>query len=74
VLGPLERGRRLRNDAIAHLLIPDDPALIVSYETIYGLHDAADQLVTRLYLVYNRNVSAFASHQATLAPHGSARR
>jgi hypothetical protein len=74
MLGQFERGRRLGNDAIAHLLILDDTTLVVTDETIYGLHDAADQLVTRLYRMYNRNVSAFTSHQARLAPHGLARR
>src|SRR6266446_654583 len=39
-----ERGKRLRNDAIAHILVPDDPTPTVSYETIYALHDAAERL------------------------------
>jgi hypothetical protein len=38
-----ERGRRLRNDAIAHVLIPGEPTPELTYETIFSLHDAAEQ-------------------------------
>jgi hypothetical protein len=60
----LERGRRLRDDAIAHLLIRDDATPEVTYETIYGLHDAAERLVTLLYKVCYRGDPPFLTHKA----------
>jgi hypothetical protein len=64
-----ERGRRLRNDAIAHLLIPDDPTPTVTYETIYGLHDIAERLLTDLYLVSSRGTPQFIGHRGRLEEH-----
>jgi hypothetical protein len=64
-----ERGRRLRNDAIAHLLIPDNPTPTVTYETIYSLHDAAEQLVAKLYHASGRGDPQFPGHKARLEEH-----
>ncbi len=61
-----ERGRRLRNDAIAHLLIPDDPTPTVPYETIFALHDVAERMVVDLYKVCDRGKPGFPDHQVTL--------
>jgi hypothetical protein len=63
------RGRRLRNEAIAHLLIPDDPTPTVTYETIFALHDAAQQIVIGLYRVCDRGEPRFPGHQASLTEH-----
>jgi hypothetical protein len=60
------RGKRLRDDAIAHVLIRDDPTPTVEYETIYQLHDAAERLVTALYQVCDRGRPNFIEHQTTL--------
>jgi hypothetical protein len=64
-----ERGRRLRNDAIAHLLMPESPTPTVAYETIYSLHDAAEQLVTLLYQASDRGDPQFPGHKARLEEH-----
>ena len=64
-----ERGRRLRNDAIAHVLIPGEPTPELTYETIFSLHDAAEQLVTGLYQVCDRGKPRYPDHQATLTEH-----
>jgi AbiU2 len=61
-----ERGRRLRNEMIAHLLIPNDPTPTVSYETIYRLHDVAEGVVIGLYQVSHRGRPQFINHQARL--------
>ena len=61
-----ERGRRFRNDAIAHLLIPDEPTPIVTYETVFALHDAAEKMVVGLYHVCDRGKPRFHDHHATL--------
>jgi hypothetical protein len=63
---PFARGKRLRDDAIAHVLIRDDPTAAVEYETIYQLHDAAERLVTALYQVCDRGRPRFVEHQAML--------
>jgi hypothetical protein len=63
------RGRRLRNDAIAHLLIPDISTPTVEYETIYRLHDAVERYVLSLYKVCDRGTPQFLSHQASLTEH-----
>jgi len=64
-----KRGKRLRNDAVAHKLIPDDPTPTVPYDTIYGLHDAAERLVIGLYQVCARGTPRFLGHKAGLADH-----
>lgn len=64
-----KNGKRLRNDTIAHLLITDDPTPIVHYETIYRLHDEAEQLVIELYEVCYRGRPNFLDHQAKLTAH-----
>jgi hypothetical protein len=64
-----ERGRRLRNDTIAHLLIPNDPTPVVTYETVYALHDATERLVAGLYRVCDRGTPGFPDHQARLTAH-----
>jgi hypothetical protein len=64
-----EHGRRLRNDAIAHLLIPDKRTPDVTYETIFSLHDAAEQLVTGLYQVCDRGRPRYHDHLPTLTEH-----
>jgi hypothetical protein len=61
------RGRRLRNDAIAHLLIPDKRTPTVEYEAIYQLHDAAERLVTVLYNITDRGQPDFPDKTAMLA-------
>jgi hypothetical protein len=63
------RGKRLRDDAIAHILIRDDPTPTVSYETIYALHDAAEQLVIGLYQVCDRGIPEFIEHRPRLIDH-----
>ena len=64
------RARKLRNDAIAHLLISEGPAPGVAYETIYALHDVAERLVTSLYHdVCCRGVPTFLEHQARSTEH-----
>lgn|SRR5262249_13480332 len=65
-----ERGRRLRNDAVAHVLIPDTPTPAVPYETFYQLHDAAEELVTHLYRVcYRHDQPRFIELRPTLIEH-----
>jgi hypothetical protein len=64
-----EHGRQIRNDAIAHLLIPDKPTPNVTYETIFFLHDAAEQMVTDLYLVCDRGKPRYPSHLLTMNEH-----
>jgi hypothetical protein len=63
------RGRRLRNEAVAHLLIPDRPTPTVEYEAIYELHDAAERLVAALYGITNRGQPDFPGKTAMLAEH-----
>jgi hypothetical protein len=63
----MQRGRRLRDDAIAHVLVRDDPTPVVTYETLYNLHDAAERLVTRLYAICDRGKPQFLGHQPRLA-------
>ena len=62
----LRRGRRLRDGAIAHILIRDEPTPDVTYETLYGLHDAIESLVTRLYYVCCRGKPQFLEYQERL--------
>jgi hypothetical protein len=64
-----ERGRRFRNDALAHLLIPDEPTPIVTYDIIFALHDAAERMVIGLYQVCDRGKARFPDHHATLVRH-----
>jgi len=64
-----ERGRRFRNDAIAHLLIPDEPTPTVTYETIFALHDEAERMVVALYQVCDRGKPRFPDHHATVTKH-----
>jgi hypothetical protein len=63
------RGRRLRNEAVAHHLMPDDPTPTVPYEAIFALHDAAQQLVISLYQVCDRGTPRFPGLQASLTEH-----
>jgi len=56
-------GRSLRNDAIAHVLIPDEPTPNVEYDTFYKLHDAVEKLVTGLYVVCARGQPQFIGHE-----------
>lgn len=44
-----DRAKRLRNDVVAHNLIPDTPTPNVHYEDVYDLRDAAEQIVTDLF-------------------------
>jgi hypothetical protein len=64
-----ERGRQIRNDAIAHLLIPDKRTPEMTYETIFSLHDAAEQLVSDLYEVCDRGRPRYHDHLPTLTEH-----
>jgi hypothetical protein len=64
-----EHGRRIRNDAIAHLLIPDERTPNVTYETIFSLHDAAEQMVTDLYQVCDRGKPRYPDHLASMTEH-----
>jgi AbiU2 len=63
------RGRRLRNEAIAHLLIPSDPIPKTTYETFYDLHDAAERLTIGLYEACGRGKPRFLQHQDNLKSH-----
>jgi hypothetical protein len=64
-----ERGRRLRNEAIAHLLIPSDPTPETTYETFYDLHSAAERLTVGLYEACGRGKPRFLAHQENLISH-----
>jgi hypothetical protein len=59
-------GRALRNDAIAHILIPDEPTPTVVYDTFYKLHDAAEKLVIGLYVACARGRPQFIGHEERL--------
>ena len=56
-------GRALRNGAIAHILVSDQPIPAVKYDTFYKLHDAAQKLVTGLYVACGRGKPDFTTHQ-----------
>jgi HEPN superfamily AbiU2-like protein len=62
-----ERGRSLRNKAIAHLLTTNVPT--ATYETFYDLHDAAERLTIGLFEVCGRGGPTFLGHRATLTAH-----
>jgi hypothetical protein len=65
-----QRGRRLRDAAIAHLLVGNDPIPEVAYETFYELHDAAERLTISLYdEVCGRGKPHFLDHQGDLIQH-----
>jgi hypothetical protein len=64
-----ERGRRFRNEAIAHVLIPDEPTPTVTYETIFSLQDATERLVADLYQVCDRGRPRYPDHLTTLSEH-----
>ncbi len=64
-----KRGRRLRDAAIAHLLIPSDPIPEITYETFYNLHDVAERLTISLYEVCGRGKPQFLDHQEKLIAH-----
>jgi hypothetical protein len=64
-----EHGRQIRNDAIAHLLIPGERTPTVTYETIFYLHDAAEQMVTDLYQVCDRGKPRYPSHLPSMTEH-----
>jgi hypothetical protein len=59
-------GRRLRNEAVAHLLIMNTPIPTVEYETIYGLQDAAERLVIVIYQIVGRGCPDFPNKRAEL--------
>jgi hypothetical protein len=59
------RGRRLRNEGIAHILMTSTPTPTVTYETIYGLHDEAEQFAAALYRVCDRGKPRFDEHRPT---------
>ena len=65
----LARGRRIRNEMVAHTLIPDDPTPTVTYDTIYALHDAAARLVSDLYRVCYRGTPGFIEQTTMLIEH-----
>ena len=44
-----DRAKRLRNDVVAHNLIPDTPTPKVHYEDVYDLRGAAERIVTDLF-------------------------
>jgi hypothetical protein len=62
-----KRGRALRNDAISHVLVRDEPTPTVDYQTVYELQDAAERLVTDLYAACCRGYPQFHEHEARLA-------
>jgi hypothetical protein len=64
-----ERGRSLRNKSIAHLLTTKEPTPQTTYETFYGLHDAAERLTINLFEVCGRGEPTFLGHRATLTAH-----
>jgi hypothetical protein len=61
-----DRGRRLRNEAIAHLLVTDTPTPTVVYDAIYQLEDAAEQLMTRLCKVVGLGAPEFIEQRSPL--------
>jgi len=63
-----ERGKQLRNDAVAHKLIGVETRP-VHYEAIYSLHDTAMQLATDLYQACYRGTPQFVRQAATLSEH-----
>jgi len=65
----LARGRRIRNEMVAHTLIPNDPTPTVTYDTIYTLHDATTQLVSDLYQVCYRGTPRFIEQRPMLIEH-----
>jgi AbiU2 len=69
-----ERGRNLRNKAIAHLLTtngrpPTARPTEATYETFYELHEAAERLTIGLFEACSRGKPTFLSHRATLTMH-----
>jgi hypothetical protein len=56
---PYQRGVRLRNDAVAHLLDMPTATPIVEYTDVYELIDTAAGLVQRLYAVCGRREPRF---------------
>ena len=49
-----DRGKRLRHNVAAHILMTDPPTPKVHYEDVYGLRDAAERIVTGLYAACGR--------------------
>jgi hypothetical protein len=65
-----ERGRNLRNKAIAHLLTNGNgPTAQAAYDTFYELHDAAEQLTIGLFKACDRGEPRFLDLQPTLTKH-----
>jgi hypothetical protein len=64
-----ERGRSLRNRAIAHLLTTNAPTATSTYKTFYDLHDAAERLTIGLFEACGRGEPTFHGHRATLTAH-----
>jgi hypothetical protein len=46
-----DRGRRLRNEAITHLVVPATPTPTMDYDAIYQIDDAAEELALKLCAV-----------------------
>lgn len=60
-----DRGKRLRNEGIAHILMTSTPTPIVPYETIYALQGEPERLVTALYRMCDRGKPQFDEHRPT---------
>jgi hypothetical protein len=54
-----KRGRRLRNEKVAHVLIPDAPTPAVEYADVYALHDEAERLASDLHELCGRAPAHF---------------
>jgi hypothetical protein len=54
---------------IAHVLVKDEPAPTLTYETIFSLHDATERLVDDLYQVCDRGKPRYPNHLASLTEH-----
>ncbi len=61
-----DRGRRLRNESIAHILMPNAPTPTVPYDYVYSLGDASERLTVALYQACDRGTPQFLNHRARL--------
>lgn len=67
--GRFARGRRLRNEKVAHVLVPDTPTPTVQYADIYALQDEAERLVTELHQLCDRAPPRFVSDRPMVEEH-----
>ena len=55
----IKRGRCLRNEKVAHVLIFDAPTPTVEYADVYALHDEAERLASDLHELCGRAPAHF---------------